>query len=257
VVNLNGVPLQDRPTLFVSLLARLGELRCHTGHPHWIVVDEAHHVLPSSWEPTALALPSHLDRMLFITLDECDLVAPVALKSVDTVIAVGAEPEKTFERFGRATGESLPQPPQPHLDLGEVVYWSRDLGRPIVVKSEPGQAQRKRHSRKYAEGDLGPDRSFYFRGPHGKLHLRANNLIIFLQMADGVDDETWLHHLERGHYSQWFREAIKDPRLADEAAAIETSLAHSASESLAAIKALVEQHYTLPGGPATPVTAKG
>ena len=37
-------------------------------------------------------------------------------------------------------------------------------------------------------------------------------------MADGVDDETWLHHLRAGDYSRWFREGIKDDALADEAA---------------------------------------
>jgi hypothetical protein len=117
----------------------------------------------------------------------------------------------------------------------------------------PGETQRRRHSRKYAEGDLGPDRSFYFRGPEGKLNLRAQNLITFLQMAEGVDDETWLYHLRKDEYSAWFREAIKDPQLADEAAAIESRPSPDAAESRAAIRALIERHYTLPGGAATPV----
>ena len=121
------------------------------------------------------------------------------------------------------------------------------------MKVVPGETQRRRHSRKYAEGDLGPDRSFYFRGPEGKLNLRAQNLIVFLQMAEGVDAETWLFHLRQEEYSQWFREKIKDPVLADDAAAIETQMSDSAAESRAAIKALVERHYTLPGGPAMPV----
>ena len=54
----------------------------------------------------------------------------------------------------------------------------------------------ERHTRKYAEGELGEDKSFYFRGPDNALNLRAQNLTIFLQMADGVDDQTWRHHLE-------------------------------------------------------------
>lgn len=35
-------------------------------------------------------------------------------------------------------------------------------------------------------------------------------------MADGVDDDTWLHHLEPHDYSRWVREAIKDGEVADE-----------------------------------------
>jgi hypothetical protein len=41
------------------------------------------------------------------------------------------------------------------------------------------------------------------RGPENALNLRAQNLMIFLQLADGVDDRTWQHHLHAGDYSRW------------------------------------------------------
>ena len=100
--------------------------------------------------------------------------------------------------------------------------------------------------RKYAEGELGPDRSFYFRGPGERLNLRAQNLTLFLQMADGVDDETWMHHLRGGDYSRWFRDAIKDPALAGDAAAIERAPGADPAGSRAAIRAAIEQRYTQP-----------
>jgi hypothetical protein len=56
------------------------------------------------------------------------------------------------------------------------------------------------------------DKSFYFRGPAGNLNLRAQNLVLFNQMAEGVDDETWLYHLRRGDHSRWFREASRTMR---------------------------------------------
>ncbi|HEY8716051.1 MAG TPA: HAD-IIB family hydrolase, partial [Candidatus Acidoferrum sp.] len=43
-INMLGVPLADRPNYFVGLLPRLQELRARTGRPHWIVIDEAHHL---------------------------------------------------------------------------------------------------------------------------------------------------------------------------------------------------------------------
>src|SRR5205085_729125 len=92
---------------------------------------------------------------------------------------------------------------------------------PRRVRVTPSRAERRRHTRKYAEGELPPDRSFYFRGPHGKLNLRAQNLMLFLQLAEGVDEETWLHHLKQGDYSKWFRERIKDTKMAADAEAIE------------------------------------
>jgi hypothetical protein len=100
--------------------------------------------------------------------------------------------------------------------------------------------------RKYAEGELGPDRSFYFRGPADRLNLRVQNLDLFVQIAEGVDDETWLHHLRRGDYSRWFRDAIKNEDLAQEAAAIEQAPGGSAADSRALIRSAIERRYTLP-----------
>ena len=64
-------------------------------------------------------------------------------------------------------------------------------------------------------------------------------------MADGVDDETWLHHLKQGEYSAWFRDAIKDDELATEAEAVETAKL-APKKSRAKIREAVEKRYTLP-----------
>ena len=85
----------------------------------------------------------------------------------------------------------------------------------------PGTTERRRHLRKYAEGKLGDDKAFFFRGAEGKLRLRATNLIMFLEMADGVDDETWEWHRVRGDLSAWVETSIKDGELAAEMRAIE------------------------------------
>ena len=94
-------------------------------------------------------------------------------------------------------------------------------------------------------GDLS-DRSFYFRGPEGRLNLRAQNLELFSQIADGVDDETWDYHLRQHHVSTWFREAIKDESLADEARAIESQGELAARDSRAQIRAAIQRRYTTP-----------
>ena len=56
-------------------------------------------------------------------------------------------------------------------------------GEPTLVRLEPSRTERRRHLRKYAEGELPEDRSFYFRGPEGKLNLRAHNLILFMDLG--------------------------------------------------------------------------
>ncbi|MEX2559416.1 MAG: HAD-IIB family hydrolase, partial [Pirellulales bacterium] len=72
-VNLVGVRKPDRPTLFLSLFARLQEMRVHKGRPHWVVVDESHHVLGASREPASRVAPEHFDSMMFITVEPASL----------------------------------------------------------------------------------------------------------------------------------------------------------------------------------------
>jgi hydroxymethylpyrimidine pyrophosphatase-like HAD family hydrolase len=253
VINLVGLPITERPSFFLGLLPRLLELRARTGRPHWMLVDEAHHLLPASWEPAALALPEGLDRMAFVTVHPGQ-VAPAVLKRVDTLIAVGASPGATLAQFCRPLGESPPASGPPTLEAGEVLVWLRgEGGRPFRLQVSPARAERRRHTRKYAEGELPPDRSFYFRGPDGKLNLRAQNLILFMQMAEGVDDETWTYHLRRGDYSRWFRERIKDEALAAEAERVEKLDAITPAEGRNLIKSAIEKRYTLPAAPVLPM----
>ena len=55
--------------------------------------------------------------------------------------------------------------------------------------------------------------------------------MMFLHIAEGIDDRTWEHHLKAGDYSEWFRDKVKDDELADEAAAIEADRSLDAAES--------------------------
>jgi hypothetical protein len=95
------------------------------------------------------------------------------------------------------------------------------------------------------EGNLGRDRAFYFRGPEGKLNLKAHNLQLFLHLADGVDDDTWMFHLRGRDYSLWLRTQVKDAELAGAVERIERDASLSAPASRAAIRAAVEKRYTL------------
>jgi hypothetical protein len=97
-----------------------------------------------------------------------------------------------------------------------------------------------------------PERCFFFRGPEQKLNLRAHNLVLFLELANGVDDETWLYHLRRGDYSRWFRDEIRDDELATEAREIESLNEPSASQSRQLMQSIVEHRYTQSDNPCLP-----
>jgi HAD superfamily hydrolase (TIGR01484 family) len=242
VLSLLDLRLEDRPPFFQTLLPRLLELRAATSRPHLIVVDEAHHLLPSSWEPSKITWPEQLSGIVLVTVHP-DHVARSAVQLVDTLIVVGPDPQATLDAFARGGG--MPHFRLPHELVGRAPAWVVRRGAPpIGFRVLEPSADRRRHKRKYAEGDLGEDRSFYFRGPHGRLKLRAQNLELFTQIADGVDDDTWRYHLEQHDVSRWFRAVIKDDPLADEAAAIEEDAQHPANETRARIRAAIEQRYT-------------
>jgi hypothetical protein len=70
--------------------------------------------------------------------------------------------------------------------------------------------------------------------------------MLFLQIAEGVDKLTWEHHLRAGHYSEWFRDVIKDAELAQAAVEIERDENLDAVESRKRISEAVTHRYTAP-----------
>jgi hydroxymethylpyrimidine pyrophosphatase-like HAD family hydrolase len=253
VVNLVGLPIADRPSYFLALMPRVQELHARTGRPHWLVIDEAHHLQPAAWEPGLPMLPRELRTVLRITVHP-NLLNPAALAGVDTLIAVGQKPAEMIGEYAAALGQPAPPCPAGPLEPGQALVWQRSAAQaPYRLHVAPGKTERRRHSRKYAEGELPPDRSFYFRGPQEKLNLRAQNLILFVQMADGVDDETWTYHLHQGDYSRWFREMIKDDELAEASERVEKMADVTPAESRRLIREAVEQNYTAPAPPPLPV----
>jgi HAD superfamily hydrolase (TIGR01484 family) len=245
VVNLLGIPLSDRPEFFAQLLPHLRSMRARTARPHWLVIDEVHHLLPAARTLPSSMLPQRLGETIFVTVRPRDVAEPI-LRFVDIAVAVGPSPEATIADLAAAIG--TPSPPTPPL-IGrrdEVITWFRTTAAgPFRMKVIPARADRLRHLRKYAEGNLGPN-SFVFRGPEGKLRLRAKNLVSFCEIAAGVDGDTWTFHLERGDYSRWFREVVKDEDLAREVAAIEKAGGSSADESRRLVRDAVDRRYMLP-----------
>src|SRR6267154_3066999 len=245
-INLLGVSLADRPAMFMSMLSRIQELRAKTGRPHWIIVDEAHHLLPASLDSAGLTIPKELSSFALVTVHPDQVARPI-LSSINGIIAIGPQPGEVIAQFGAGAGKdlhrtALPDAPQ---ESGEVIVWQfSESAPPVKVTVEPAKAELRRHRRKYAAGELGEDKSCYFRGPQKKLNLRAHNMNMFAQLAEGVDEETWAHHLRNSDYSRWLRDSVKDTAIADEVAAIERNGALKSAESRTQIVDAIRKHYT-------------
>jgi len=244
-INLLGLRLEDRPLFFSQLIPGLLALRARTGRPHWIVLDEAHHMLPQTWGHAASTLPQKLGETILVTV-HADHVAPAVLAPIDVVFAIGHSPEKTLGTYAHAAGQRLTWPEGLGSEEGKVVAWFvRDNEMPFSMRPQPGRAERIRHLRKYAEGNM-HYRSFFFRGPDNRHNLRAQNLGVFCQIAEGIDEPTWMFHLQSQDYSRWFRHAIKDDYLADEMERIERRTDLSPDQARHLVRELVAARYTLP-----------
>src|SRR6185436_8617055 len=163
---------------FAELFPRLQAMRARTGRPHWIVIDEVHHLLPAPWGLAPSTLPQRLGETILISFRPRE-VAPAILAMVDTAVAVGPSPEGTLAEFAAALALAPPRAAALDGRGKEVVVWQRSAGvEPFVAAVIPARSERLRHLRKYAEGNLGP-KSFFFRGPANRMNIRAPNLVSF------------------------------------------------------------------------------
>ena len=167
----------------MELFAKLLKMRAQIGRPHWLIIDEVHHVMPAEWEPPNNLLPERLSSMLLITVHP-ELLSREVLERITDVIAVGSTARDILARIAEIRSIDMPPAAAPEKQ-GVALLWSERDGSVRLVQTLRPSVEHRRHTRKYAEGNLPPERSFYFRGKEGKLNLRAKNLIQFLELADG------------------------------------------------------------------------
>ncbi len=245
VVSTLALGLEERPPFFADFLPELGKLRSRCARPHWLIVDETHHLMPKRRKDTPLVLSVQFPGMIMITVHP-DSVSADALKLATAVIALGPEGDKVIQKFCKMTGRDMPAGVKPASNE-QILFWrpqEEDAPR-AITPIKPLQA-RKRHSRKYAVGSLNEQGSFYFRGPKKKMNLRVQNLMMFVQVAEGIDEETWMHHLRAGDFSTWFKKQLRDDEMAEEARAIEKDEGLSAAETRKGIIESVRRRYTAP-----------
>ena len=245
-LNLSAMSKSEKVDYAAKVLAMVAASRTKSGLPHWIIVDEAHHVFPPDGSRAAEALLPFAGPSCLITLEVGELArdlwpginavaSPDLAACADAVRALrpAAGPPSATSAAALASGQG-------------VLARLNDGATPELVRFNVARhrIQHRRHVRKYAEGNLPEDRSFYFRGPEGKLNLRAANLTRFVELAGGVDLETWTHHEKAGDYATWFETAIKGPELAAEVAEL-TRAARSREDSRQRVLDLIRQRYAI------------
>ena len=209
-----------------------------------MILDEAHHMLPADWTLPSADLTASLENIALITVHPN--TSPRRLSAPSTPSSPSEpRPAKYSKHSRRRSASPLRNCKTPTWPLEKCWPGLLKTGQ-LIASASASPKPNASAKANYSAGDLGEDKSFYFRGPEDKLNLRAQNLTMFLQLAGGVDDDTWNYHLARGDYSRWFREAIKDEELAQEASQLEHNDSLNAHETREQIKSAVERRYTAP-----------
>ena len=238
-IDLSSLDRSERVRAAARFLHAVQRLRAETGAPHWVLIDEAHHLFPRGGSVAEAMFDFEWRGVCLITSDP-EEVAPSVLAVAERVLATSIA----------AVTERLPLLPRDvvpggELEADEALDITRGGGGPPRVRRfrvAPRETTHRRHVRKYATGRLEAEHSFHFRGPDDRLNLVAHNLETFTMLAEGVDDATWLHHLRSGDVSRWLRDAIKDTGLADEVQALERS--GDAASSRRTVLEAIGRRYT-------------
>jgi Helicase HerA, central domain len=245
VIDLSQLDREEKIRATARFLHALQRLRTETGAPHWVIVDEAHHLFPPGGSPAEESF--HFEwRGVCLVTNEPKRVAPEVIGVARHVLSTSAAAVTWVVPLLRPE-----QVPGGELEPGEALDIALgDDGAPRVRRFRVARREtaHRRHVKKYATGRLPPERSFHFRGPAGAMNLVAHNLETFTMLAKGVDDVTWLHHLRNGDVSRWIAEQIRDEALAAEVRAVERE-ADPAATRRAVLEAIARRY--------TPVAAPG
>lgn len=228
-----------RVQLFGELLPFIQQLRSSTGRPYWMVVDEAHYMLPhcAAWPPGFLANMG----AIIVALD-FDQVCPSLLDAVDVLVTLGSTARELVQRYAQHTQRRCPEFPARSCAPDYFCLWDVRHGGDVVLMAQQQPEQKHhRHSGKYAVGDVGAWHAFYFPS----LDQRASNLAEFLSSLARLDDPAFRQHREAGDFSNWFREVIRDDVLANETRLLENDASVPLRDAQEQIAHLVQSRYHL------------
>src|SRR6202035_2797512 len=134
-INMLSVPLEDRPALLSDFISAIANLRAKVGRPHWVLMDEAPHLLPAERDVSATASLDSLPPVILVTVEPKTLAVD-ALRRVDDIFAVGDKAAEAIERFACALSIPEPELPQTPSGKGEALFWRRSAGdRAQIMKS--------------------------------------------------------------------------------------------------------------------------
>lgn len=229
----------ERVQLFGTLLPFIQDLRSTSGRPYWLIVDEAHYMLPhcAVWPSGFLA-----DMGAIIVALDFDQVCPAVLEGVNILVTLGSTARELVEQFARHINRQCPEFPERSPGPEYACLWDLHHDKEVVLLNQLRPAQKHhRHSGKYVAGDVGAWHAFRFSA----LGLSASNLTEFLSLSTRLEDASLRDYLNAGDFSKWFRQVIRDDVLANKTHQVETDTTLAPKEALRQITLLIQSRYHL------------
>lgn len=239
VVNALTLEPAARVQLFGELLPFIQQLRNVSGRPYWLIVDEAHYMLPhcADWTPGFLANIG----AIIVALD-FDHVCPTLLDEVDMLVTLGSTARELIEQFARRMKRRAPEFPEHSPGLEHAYLWNlHECDEVLLLEQVRPHQKHHRHSGKYVAGDVGVWRAFHFPS----LGRSASNLTEFLSFSTQLEELALRVHLNAEDFSNWFRKVIRDDVLANKTHLLETDTTLSPKVAMEQIMRLVQSRYNL------------
>ena len=131
VVDLTGLGDEERHEWVEALLRQLRDLRERAGRPHWILVDEAHDLIPAS--ANGADSPAAGAENVIYASDQPESLAPRILAEVDGIAACGPGARAILESLGKAIHWDATAMPAQDCREGEAFVWFRGTERPMAL----------------------------------------------------------------------------------------------------------------------------
>lgn len=103
-------------------------------------------------------------------------VSPIALRKMNSVMVVGRGPDKLLQEFARPAELTLPTAMPYNLQCGEAFLWFVDENRSTTVSSSRRAMSIIGTVVNMPRDNWSRTGCFIFRGPEGKLDLRAQKI---------------------------------------------------------------------------------
>lgn len=237
VVSTLALPPAARVQLFGDLLPFIQRLRSTSGRPYWMIVDEAHYMLPhcANWPPGFLGNVG----AVIVALDY-DQICPVLLNDIDVLVTLGSTARELVERFAKQIQCSIPEFPERLPKREFACFWSvRNSKEVLLLEQIQPHQKHHRHSGKYVSGSVGEWHAFHFP----TLGLSALNLSEFVSLSAQLDENAVRAHMKAGDFSNWFRQVIRDDVLANKTHLVETEDIPQPKEAINKVTQLVKSRY--------------